>query len=138
MMLPPSVSPLRSPSLARSTPPLTLFPPTPPTPPPTQQDWCLQDLAAVAEGAAGCTNRRAALFADESGASGWVPLSRYCLTELRDFVGVLAAALPAVQTTASSGAGVRWNTLQLSASGGVAASRAQDLALWHLQARHYR
>jgi hypothetical protein len=102
------------------------------------QDWCLQDLTAVAEGAAGCANRRAALFADETGASGWCPLSRYCLTELRDFVGVMASALPAVQSSASSGSGVRWNTLQLSAAGGQAASRAQDLALWHMQARHYR
>ena len=96
------------------------------------------DLTAVAEGAAGCTARRAALFADETGASGWVPLSRYCLTELRDFVAVMASALPAVQGSASSGSGVKWNTLQLSAAGGQAASRAQDLALWHLQARHYR
>jgi hypothetical protein len=92
----------------------------------------------VAEGAAGCINRRAALFADETGASGWAPLSRYCLTELRDFVGVLGTALPAVQGTAASGAGVKWNTLQLSVGGAQAASRAQDLALWHLQARHYR
>lgn len=105
---------------------------------PIVQDWCLQDLTAVAEGAAGCANRRAALFADETGASGWCPLSRYCLTELRDFVGVMASALPAVQSSASSGSGVRWNTLQLSAAGGQAASRAQDLALWHMQARHYR
>lgn len=92
----------------------------------------------MAEGAAGCANRRAALFADETGASGWCPLSRYCLTELRDFVGVMASALPAVQSSASSGSGVRWNTLQLSAAGGQAASRAQDLAMWHMQSRHYR
>lgn len=67
-----------------------------------------------------------------------MPLSRYCLTELRDFVAVMASALPAVQNTASSGSGVKWNTLQLSAAGAQAGSRAQDLALWHMQARHYR
>lgn len=96
------------------------------------------DLAAVAEGAAGCKGRRAAIFDDETGASGWIPISRYCLTELRDFVAVMAAALPSLQGTASSGAGVKWNALQLSAAGSRSASRAQDTALWHLQARYYR
>jgi hypothetical protein len=102
------------------------------------QDWCLLDLAGVAEGAAGTRCRRAALFADETGASGWVPLSRYCLTELQHFVGVLGGALPALRGSAASGAGVRWNSLQLSASGLRPASAAQDTALWHLQARHLR
>lgn len=46
------------------------------------------DLTAVAEGAAGCRNRRAALFADETGSSGWTPLATYCIIELKDFVQV--------------------------------------------------
>jgi hypothetical protein len=96
------------------------------------------DLAAVAEGSAGCIGRRAALFSDETGASGWIPLTRYCLAELRDFVGVMSQALPAVSGAASSGAGVRWNMLQLSAAGAHAASKQHDLAVWHLQARYYR
>ena len=57
---------------------------------------------------------------------------------MQDFVSVMASALPSVQSSANSGSGVRWNTLQLSAAGAGAASRAQDLALWHMQARHYR
>jgi hypothetical protein len=96
------------------------------------------DLAAVAEGAPGARSRRAAIFADETGANGWLPISRYCLTELRDFVGVLAAALPSLQGVAAAGSGVKWNALQLSAAGGKPASSAQDSALWHLQARYCR
>jgi hypothetical protein len=92
----------------------------------------------VAEGAPGARARRAAIFADETGANGWLPLSRYCLTELRDFVAVLAAALPSLQGAAAAGSGVRWNALQLSAAGGKPASSAQDAALWHLQARYCR
>lgn len=105
---------------------------------PIVQDWCLLDLAAVAEGAPGARSRRAAIFADETGANGWLPISRYCLAELRDFVAVLAGALPSLQGAAAAGSGVKWNALQLSAAGGRPASSAQDAALWHLQARYCR
>eukprot|EP00882_Tetradesmus_deserticola_P023706 GHRQ01025812.1.p1 GENE.GHRQ01025812.1~~GHRQ01025812.1.p1 ORF type:complete len:352 (+),score=189.39 GHRQ01025812.1:92-1147(+) len=107
-------------------------------PDPIVQDWCLMDLASVAEGAPGAASRRAAIWADETGANGWLPISRYCLAELRDFVGVLAAALPSLQGAAAAGSGVKWNALQLSAAGGKPASSAQDAALWHLQARYCR
>eukprot|EP00878_Enallax_costatus_P032148 GHUV01035258.1.p1 GENE.GHUV01035258.1~~GHUV01035258.1.p1 ORF type:complete len:337 (+),score=102.80 GHUV01035258.1:564-1574(+) len=105
---------------------------------PIVQDWCLMDLAAVAEGAAGCRNRRAALFADETGASGWTPLATYCLVELTQFVQVMSSALPSVLGTASSGNGMKWNSLQLTTTGARSASRQQDLAMWHLQARYTR
>lgn len=102
------------------------------------QDWVLRDLVCVAEGAAGAGARRAAMFADETGAAGWVPLSRYCLAELADFVAVMAGALPSVAGAAASGSGVRWNVLQLTAGGARAASQRQDAAMWHLRARHGR
>eukprot|EP00879_Flechtneria_rotunda_P014357 GHRR01014997.1.p1 GENE.GHRR01014997.1~~GHRR01014997.1.p1 ORF type:complete len:378 (+),score=149.63 GHRR01014997.1:235-1368(+) len=109
---------------------------------PMVQDWCLMDLAAVAEGAAGCRKRQAAVFSDETGSSGWIPIARYCLTELKDFVAVMSAALPALQgRTAGSGGGkggMKWNVLQLSAAGGRTVNRSQDMALWHLQARYHR
>ncbi|KAF8064689.1 uricase [Scenedesmus sp. PABB004] len=107
-------------------------------PDPLVQDWALMDAAAVAEGGPGCGARRAAVFGDETGAGGWVPLSRYCLAELTDFVAVLAAALPSLAGAAAGGGGVKWNALQLSSAGGRAASAAADTALWHLQARCVR
>jgi hypothetical protein len=110
---------------------------------------------SVAEGAPGRGARRAALFADETGASGWTPVVRFCLAELADLGGVVAAgtggaaaeAAPAANGAASRG-GVKWNALagalrRGGGSGGAGAAAAKaardaDVAEWALRGRFYR
>jgi hypothetical protein len=40
--------------------------------------------------------RRAALYADESGRTGWTPVASLLVGELRDLLGALGAAMPAL------------------------------------------
>lgn len=110
------------------------------------QDWALADLVSVAEAAPGSAGRLAALFGDETGAAGWVPLTRYCLAELGDLCTVVAAAAaPPAAADAKGGkaAGVRWNAaaaLRGSRGGGGARgpNREALLAEWHVRGRYAR
>jgi len=105
----------------------------------------------VAEGAPGCTGRLAALFADDSGASGWVPLVRFCLTELSDMCGVVSAASSSSSSgggssggssSAAAAGGVRWNVMRLKGGGGGGgggrAGREEVLGEWYIRGRYYR
>ncbi len=62
------------------------------------QDWALLDLTCLAEEAPS-SKRRAALFSDETGLAGWVPLVSYCMQEVNDLVAVLSAALATLKGT---------------------------------------
>jgi len=114
---------------------------------PVVQDLALIDLACMTEevGALAC-QRRAALFADETGRLGWTPVGGYLLSEVRDLVTALAAALPAISgeaaaagTAGGKGHRVQWNMLSLSPSTGASLlGREQDMAAWSVRSKYYR
>ena len=80
-----------------------------------------------------------AIFSDDTGVMGWTPLTRYCLVEVNDLIAVMAAAAQASAAAAAAkgggGSGVRWNVLQVSASGTKAVNREQDVAAWQMRSR---
>jgi hypothetical protein len=120
--------------LASRYPPIT-------TPSPTQ-DWALSDLVRVAEGAPGCAGRLSALFSDETGQSGWVPLVKLCLTEISDLTALAAAgAAAAGGGGGGGGGGPKWNAVKWGARGGGAgggAAREEVMGEWHVRSRYHR
>jgi len=114
------------------------------------QDQVLQELALVAEGSGRSDAAwRATVFADETGATGWTPLAGFLLTELREFVGQVAAALPATaadaRTVAAATSGgkspapMQWNVLSASPTTGLrGVSKGQDNAAWVVRANFHR
>jgi hypothetical protein len=60
------------------------------------------------------------------------------LVEVNDFIQVMDAAQASAAASAKAGGGgggVRWNVLQVSASGAKAMNREQDVAVWQMRSR---
>ncbi|KAF5843578.1 hypothetical protein DUNSADRAFT_12840 [Dunaliella salina] len=112
------------------------------------RDHVLAEFAEIAEGTtAAHASRRADIFADETGRLGWTPLAGFLVEELREFAGVLGAALSAMtganmaaaKSSASQTPRVKWNVLTATSGfGGAKVGKEQDRAAWSVRAKYYR
>ncbi|KAJ9527467.1 hypothetical protein QJQ45_025791 [Haematococcus lacustris] len=121
------------------------------------QVLALQQLAWLCEGRGPRFSAlRSAVWADDSGRSGWTPLATFLMVEVRDMVAAVAAALPACAGDASrpkpSAGGAQvvrraWNATSALLSGAVGGGAgqgarpdtwAQGRAAWTLRSRLYR
>jgi len=107
------------------------------------QELALQELCALAEGQTpSAFSARAAVFADDTGRTGWSPMAGFLLAEARDWaVAASAAAAPPSTVAPTTGRAPprQWNAVPLSGALGLrSVSRAADLAAWTVRAKYQR